>query len=239
MAWGSAGSAVSSPRLPSQRGGSLHGGHAGMCCFSRTQPLSPGSLHESRSLVLILELRRSSIRIRLHPVPHLPEPGCKCPASPRAAPALSWQRQRSRDARPSSGSWRGHRVSCATASLCPASSSRERPCSVVLGCREVKLAPLKGLRPKSRFLVACRGREGFVADVKCTVLLAREGYFAAPQITNVSASRRVQPAVGAALASCRAWLCVDPAGKGALAPFASSPPSAEAPAAPRSAFPAR
>jgi len=58
MAWGSAGSAVSSPRLPSQRGGSLHGGHAGMCCFSRTQPLSPGSLLESRSLVLILELRR-------------------------------------------------------------------------------------------------------------------------------------------------------------------------------------
>lgn len=47
----------------------------------------------------------------------------------------------------------------------------------------------------------------------------------------VRASRRVQPAVGAALASCP-----DPAGKGALAPFASSPPSAEAPAALRSSF---
>lgn len=47
----------------------------------------------------------------------------------------------------------------------------------------------------------------------------------------VRASCKVQPAVGAALASCR-----DPAGKGALAPFASSPPSAEAPAALRSSF---
>ena len=72
--------------------------------------------------------------------------------------------------------------------------------------------------------------------MNCNVFLARKGYFEILQITNVSASCRVQPAVGTALASCRAWLCIDPAGKGALAPFASSPPSAEAPAALRSAF---
>lgn len=75
-----------------------------------------------------------------------------------------------------------------------------------------------------------------VADANCNVLLAWKGYFEILQITNISASCRVQPAVGAALALCRAWLCIDPARKGALAPFASSPPSAEAPTAPRSAF---
>lgn len=54
--------------------------------------------------------------------------------------------------------------------------------------------------------------------------------------TLVPLAESSQRSVGAALASCRAWLCIDPAGKGALAPFASSPPSAEAPAALRSAF---
>lgn len=133
-------------------------------------------------------------------------------------------------------------VLCATASLCLSSLAREGARSVVPGCGGVKLASLEGLAPISDSLVACRGggtcrrKGGFVADVKCNVLLGRKGYFEILQITNFSASRGVQPAVGAALASCRAWLCVDPAGKGARAPFAFSPPSAEAPAALRSAF---
>lgn len=68
------------------------------------------------------------------------------------------------------------------------------------------------------------------------MLLAWKGYFEILQITAVSACHRVQPAVGAALALCHAWLFTDPSGKAVLAPFASSPPSAQAPTALRSTF---
>lgn len=70
------------------------------------------------------------------------------------------------------------------------------------GCGEVELAPHRELALISDFLIACRGgsicrrKGGLVADVNCNVLLAQKGYFEILQITKVSASGRVQPAVG-------------------------------------------
>lgn len=124
------------------------------------------------------------------------------------------------------------------------------------------LAPLLGLTPISDFVAAragvvtragvipragvvtctgviarAGGKEGFIADMNCEVLLGRKDSFEILQITAVGAScHRVQPAVGAALALCHAWLFTDPSGKGVLAPFASLPPSAQAPTALRSTF---
>lgn len=179
---------------------------AGSYCFSHKHPLSPGSLHESCSLVLFLELQRSSpvTRIRLNP-------GCKCLISPRAVPAHSRQRQTGWDACPSSGNQRGlwlpHRFHvpwplCAFL-LCQGKEPSAWCWAGEPACREVKLASLRGPAPISDFLVACRGGSmckrkggGLVADVNCNVFLAPKSYFEILQITDASASRRVQPAVG-------------------------------------------
>lgn len=148
-------------------------------------------------------------------------------------------------------------VSCAMASLCLLSLSREG--ALVPGwrawLRRGGAGSSRGTHPDLRLCGStcscgstcrcgdtcrgdstCRRKEGFVADMSCNVLLARKGYFEILQITTVGACHRVQPAVRAALASCRAWLFTDPSGRVVLAPFASSPPSAQAPTALRSTF---
>lgn len=135
-------------------------------------------------------------------------------------------------------------VSCAMASLCLLSLSREG--ALVPGWRawlwEVGLAPLGGLTSaRSQRLwqhmaavAACAGvatragpiptcgrKEGFVADRSCNVFLARKGSFE-PLVPVTESNQR-------SLASCHAWLFTDPSGKGVLAPFASLCPGSHSP----------
>lgn len=82
------------------------------CAASLVNTPSRGSPRESCSLVSLLEFWENHLQtqIKLDPVPHLPNPACECPASLRAAPALSWQSKPSQDACPSNerGPWLLH-----------------------------------------------------------------------------------------------------------------------------------